>query len=220
MTEEPKIENAGQPYCANENAEAEQTATTPIVPTVKPETTVSVKFNKKVHNLSLEEAAVLAQKGLKYDTVEADLSRLRALACEKGQNITDYITDIENRISQKKREDLQSRCSDEELVEHILTLESGQKSQAFSGFDELIAAVPEIKCEADVPEPVLEAVRQKGGNIFNEYLRYRYSQEKLVSENEKKRSENEQATAGSQIRHSENGMSEDACEFIKGLWSK
>lgn len=60
------------------------------------EVTVPVKFNKETVNLTLSEAATLAQKGMKLDKIAPDVERLKNLAKSKNLSVNDYLLSLEN----------------------------------------------------------------------------------------------------------------------------
>ena len=66
MCENNELEMNATPTAESENCE-EILDTTP-----KEDTVIPIKFNKEVRNLTVEEASVLAQKGLKFDTIQKD----------------------------------------------------------------------------------------------------------------------------------------------------
>ncbi len=180
---------------------------------------IHVKFNKEIRELSIEEATALAQKGLKYDTVSGELERLRTLAVASGKNITDFITEIENQKSQAHKNALMESCSgNNELVEHIIELEGAKPADELLGMSELMNEFPEIKSEDDVPESVLEAVKMKGGNLFDAYLRYLHQQTRQAKRHMEQRLKTEQSSVGSQLGHGL-PVSDANEEFIKGLWN-
>ena len=53
----------------------------------QPEEGIPVKFNKQVRRLTTAEAAVYAQKGLKLDSLEPALSKLRYVAAASGRSL-------------------------------------------------------------------------------------------------------------------------------------
>ncbi len=180
--------------------------------------TVPIKFNKEIKNLSLSEAQQLAQKGMKYDLISEDFARIKALAQQSGKNVSDYITEIEGKNKAARKESLLQDCGgNEEIAEHILSLETANRS-GDNGMRELTQDFPSIKMPSDLPAQVQEIVNEKGGNYFDEYLKYLHRQSKK-RENEKNRQKaSQKMSAGSQSRFIGNGMSAVQSEFINGLW--
>ncbi len=194
--------------------------TTPkTIGTEKNDWKVCVKFNKEMRELSMEEASVLAQKGLKYDTVSGDLERLRVLAKSGGKNITDFITELENQKRNAHKNDLMESCSgNSELVDRIIELEGENQADEILGLSELMSEFPEIKSKDDVPSSVLDAVEIKGGNLFDAYLRYLHQQTRQAKRHIEERGRIAKSSVGSQLGRGDT-TSEINNEFIKGLWN-
>lgn len=75
------LENAAQP----EAAEKEETSAAPdTTPEAEKEVFVPVKFNKEIKNLGLEDAARLAQMGLKFEAIADDYEALKNIGRESG----------------------------------------------------------------------------------------------------------------------------------------
>lgn len=217
---EEKLEKMGNENTTElpEKFGTEKVDTTPPLSQENSLGTVTVKFNKEIKELSTDEAVILAQKGMKYDLVSGDLARLKSLAQNAGKNISDYLTDIENEsAAARKKTLLEEIGGNNELVERIIELEkSGEK---LNGFEELQSEFPKIKSKSDLPEEVLLNVSERGGNYFDEYLRYLHRQQKkIIAANEKAHSSS-LTSVGSQNRCADLGVSNTSLEFIKGLWS-
>lgn len=154
--------------------------------------TIKVKFNKEIRDLSYDEAATLAQKGMKYDSISDDISRLKALALSGGKSLKEYIDSLEE--NQKKN-----------VLSEVL------------GIEELRENFPEIKNTEDIPGSVLNAVKERGANLLDAYLRYRLSEERQANEAKQKQQQNRETSVGSQ-RSSNETLNQINDEFIKGLW--
>lgn len=212
--------NLAAPSAEINKAAKDTQATTPCVNSPQKQGgEVCVKFNKEIRTLSHEEAAVLAQKGLKYDMVSDDLKRLKNLAVQKGKNISDYITDIENQANEAHKKKLLDSCSgNSEIVEHILELEGATDGNTLAGLEEILREFPEIKSMSDLPSQVLETVEIKGGNLFDAYLRYQHQQNRQALKQKEIQQRAEKSSIGSQSGHT-GGMSDVNMEFINGLWN-
>ncbi len=91
--EEKEILEGASPQ-ATENIETDKVgATIPDTEKDSAGRTVTVKFNKEIRELSYEEAAALAQKGMKYDSIAEDLSRLKELC--GGKSLKEYIASLD-----------------------------------------------------------------------------------------------------------------------------
>ena len=68
--------------------------------------TIPVKFNKQIKNLTPEEATVLAQKGLKFDSIAEDYARLKELASQSGKSVPEFLQHLKEEktpLSQRKK---------------------------------------------------------------------------------------------------------------------
>ncbi|MBR4973313.1 MAG: hypothetical protein IKY45_02480, partial [Clostridia bacterium] len=90
----------------NKNWTAEQKAEdTEIVATIPQdnEITVPVKFNKQVKNLTLGEASLLAQKGMKFDLIRDDFETLKKLAAKSNKSVPEYLQALKQREEERKK---------------------------------------------------------------------------------------------------------------------
>ena len=177
---------------------------------------VPMKVNKEARNLSLEEATTLAQKGLKFESIEKEYNLLKQLALRENKSIPLYIAELDRRYNEEKKQSLTEKCGgNEEIAEHILSLENEKK--AGDGFDELTSAFPEIKSKKNLPREVLDNAELKGTLLLDEYLRYLLSQKRNAQTVARKQREGEKSSTGSLINRRDSQTSETE-EFLKGLW--
>ena len=188
------------------------------LPNENSEPTISVKFNKEVRQITVSEAQSLAQKGLKYDMVSEPLERLRKMAADNGKNLNDYLSFLENQASTAHKNELLCKCSgDEKLVEEIMSLE-GKREGGLIGLDELMKNVDTVKSLADVPEPVLLAAKERGGNLFDEFLRYQFIQSRKVKDAVLSRENAKKSTTGP-ITAGTPASDAAGIQFLKGIWN-
>lgn len=177
---------------------------------------IPIKFNKETKNLTLEEATTLAQKGLKFESIEKEYNLLKQLALRENKSIPLYIAELDRRYNEEKKQSLTEKCGgNEEIAEHILSLENEKK--AGDGFDELVSAFPEIKSKENLPQEVLDNAELKGTLLLDEYLRYLLSQKRNAQTVARKQREGEKSSTGSLINRRDSQTSETE-EFLKGLW--
>ena len=177
---------------------------------------IPIKFNKETKNLTLEEATTLAQKGLKFESIEKEYNLLKQLASRENKSIPNYIAELERRYNEEKKQSLTEKCGgNQEIAEHILALEKEKK--ASDGFEELSTAFPEIKSKENLPQEVLNNAELKGTLLLDEYLRYLLSQKRNAQTIAQKQREGEKSSTGSLINRRDSQTSETE-EFLKGLW--
>jgi len=203
-----------QPEQDTNSESAEKTDTTPAS---TEEITVPVKFNKEIKNLKVEEASVLAQKGMKFDMISDNYERIKSLAKSDGVSVSDYLSSLERIQKETRERSLTEECGgNTEIAKHIIELESKSEKTLDNGLSELLEKIPEITDISEVPESVIEASNTKGTRLLDEFLRYR-----LDLENEKKtlaasQKSTAKASVGSQTCTAANKNA--ASEFLRGLW--
>lgn len=181
------------------------------------EITLEVKYNKEIHKLDLDTAAVLAQKGMKYDSIKEDYDLLKKIADKENLSVPLLLRSIADKNLENRKKALVEQCGgNTDMAEHILRLEDSQQNQGL-GFEELTMMFPEIKTEDDLPASVLEKAKERGTLLLDEYLRYRLNNErqiKAVSDSQKKA---EKSSLGS-LKNINNSLNPETEEFLKGLW--
>ncbi len=181
------------------------------------EFTLPIKFNKELRRLSLEEATTLAQKGLKLESVERELSLLKDLAARQGKSLPDYINFLIEAYKEERKKNYLEKCGgDEELAQRLLESEKSIPSQ--SGIEELSESFPNIKSAEDLPQEVLNAMELKGTKPLDEYLRYLLAQKKRERESREQHKTASTASTGSLLSRNKT-ETEATEEFLKGLWN-
>lgn len=195
----------------DETAEAKETT-----PCSADEIFVPVKYNKQIRNLELNEAAELAQKGLKFEAIAADYENLRRIASESGKSVSEFLCALEQDSREARKKELLEKCGgNEEMADYILSLEKNPEEGL--GFEELKAEFPEIKDISDLPESVAENAKLKGTLLLDEYLRYRHNAKKNARKAAAQSENALAASIGSQTDR-RGGISPETAEFLKGLW--
>jgi len=182
----------------------------------KSETTVPIKFNKETRNLTLEEACALAQKGLKFETIEKDFAVLKELAQHHHLSVPVFLENLRKNCLEEKKNALVEKCGgNAEIAEHILNLEG--TNSADDGLYELQEFFPSIKSAEDLPQRVTESAKLKGTLLLDEYLRYLLAEERLKKETAKAQRDADKSSIGSLSNRS--GAGNPATEeFLKGIW--
>lgn len=180
---------------------------------------IPVKYNKEIINIDITRASELAQKGMKFETLSEELELLKQLASESKKTIKQYLSDLKQQKNEALRDSLIEKCGDDvNLANEVLRLYE-KKAETDDGFLEIQKNFPEIKSRKDLPESVLENAKLCGSNLFDEFLRYRFLQEKAVKDNVLSQQKGIASSAGSQLNKTR-GDNPEAAEFLKGLWRK
>lgn len=208
-----EIENTVIPDGEAENEVAAEKETTP---NEAEKIFVPVKFNKEIRNLELEEAAALAQKGLKFDAIAKDYESLKRIAAQNGNSISGFLCELEQSINEKRKKDLAEKCGgNEEIAEYVMKLENGTKND--TGFEELKREFPELADISDLPDEVIENSKLKGTLLLDEYLRYLHNENKKAADAAVLQKNIADSSIGSQT-DCKGGTDPETAEFLKGLW--
>ena len=205
------------PQSSEEDNALEQRETTPEV--LNEDIKIPVKFNKEERELSFKEAQSLAQKGLKYDMITSDFTRLKSMADKSKKSVGEFLSFIENGLKEQRRNDILSQCGgNKELADEFINMEerlSGDNEQ----LKELSEYFPEIDSADKLPIEVVNKAKEKGSRLLDEYLRHLYTLQKKERERKEMTKEITNHTLGS--RKTEDNKSSDPVRnmFLKGIWS-
>ena len=178
-----------------------------------------VRFNKEDVNLDHDSAVSLAQKGMKFELIENDFSRIRELARQKGVTLSQYVSELEESAASNHQNELLQRCNgDRELCDRIIELENANTKDI--DISEIRENFPEIDSIEKLPEQVTENARLRGSNLLDEYLRYLLKLGKSRAENELASILAESSSTGSQSNPQNNACDIARNEFIKGIWGR
>ncbi len=182
------------------------------------EITVPVKFNGQLKNLTVGEASLLAQKGMKFDLIKEDFESLKKIARNHGKSIPEFLQAMKQGELNSRKEELLEKCGgDTELVEKITKLEEKENETITDSFEELKSFFPKIQNVESLPEEVVESSKLKGTLLLDEYLRYLLAQKKRQEKSIKSQEDAEKSSVGSQFNR-KGSLSPESEEFIKGLW--
>ena len=117
-----------------------------------------VKFNKQDYQLTLEEATAYAQKGMKFDTVEPMLDKLKTLAQQHGLGVRELVDTLCG-------EDGPAVSDEERLADDFCRLR--EECPDVSGFDAL-------------PESVIKTALHEGISLLDAYLRHEHRERMRV----------------------------------------
>lgn len=217
--ENEKQETLATPQAEEQSLTVECEGTTPSAQTDEgSKKGITLKFNKEIREIPYEEAVELAQKGLKFDTIRSDFEKIKSICAKNGKSVSQFITEIENEQIELRRKQLLESCAgNEELAEHILSLEN-EKKVGDNGLSELTAEFPEIKSLEDLPQEVLDSVELLGGNVLSAYLLYSHRQARSAQASLIKQKQSSISSVGSLSSGAKTGSSADD-EFIKAIWN-
>ena len=184
----------------------------------KEPTSIILQLQGENKSFTKEEICELAKKGLQFEQISGDFETLKNASNKVGLSATEFINNAKKIFTEKRLDELTEKAGgNRELAKHILSLE-GEKDTAY-GFDELSSAFPEIKQIGDLPQEVVSKHKLRGSNILDEYLRYRFKQEKEKENFRTREAANSSMGIGPQ-RNTVIPDSAEQSEFLKGLWNK
>lgn len=193
-------------------AEAPQADSTPA--------RVPIRFNHQYRELTGEEAAAYAQKGLKWEAFREDYDRLRFLAEGAGQTVSQL---IENWMAQDEERELREAlesCKDPETAQQLTALRRQQRMTRFESSEQketaraqteqedcnrrlaadycaLKEAVPEAPGFDQLPPAVIRTAVEQGISLFDAYLRHAYEQQRITEAAAAQSRRSAQASTGS-----------------------
>ena len=127
-----------------------------------------VKFNKQDYHLSLEEATAYAQKGMKYESVEPMLDRLKDLAQQHGLGV---------------REMVEALCQETATPTATVPAVSVEERLA-EEYLRLTEACPDAPSFETLPDAVVRTAVDEGVALMDAYLRYDYRERRRIAEAE------------------------------------
>ncbi len=231
---EDMTEDVGEPLTetsATEDTEEQTEATTPTEETVEPEAqepaagTLPVKFRHEHRDLTMEEARSYAQMGLKYESLQPTMDKLRMMAAGRGQSLEEFVNNWAAAEERAVFEQLLEKTGgDRETAEKLLRLEQADRQSACDArvqqeqqavqdektavthrlaaeFNELQKEFPTLGSFDALPETVIRDAVTNGRHLLDAYLRHAHSENKKVAENEAAGRLAETACVGSQTDH-------------------
>lgn len=115
-----------------------------------------VKYNKQEYQLSLDEATVYAQKGMKYEQLEPTLLQLSALAKGQGRTLAEHL----RLLGGQPVPDVNERLADE--------------------FCRLQERCPEVDAFDRLPASVVEEAVENGTPLLYAYLAHHYDETRRI----------------------------------------
>lgn len=178
---------------------------------------IPIKFNKEVRELTPQEAADYAQKGMKFELIQPDFERLRKLAQSRKQSLPQLVESLCKDDRDRRLAEWTSRCGDEALARRVMELEEAAAPD--DSFAELRQNFPEFNTLQDLPEAVRIASAEKGTRLLDEYLRYRLEQSRQRRLAERDRKDADASAVGSQKKYAV-GTDPVHTEFLRGIWGR
>lgn len=155
--------------------------------------TLPVKFNKQEYQLSVEEATVYAQKGMKYTALEPTLERLRSLAQTRGQSLAALAGSL---------------CGDDTDLHERLAEE----------YCLLREECPELDTFDKVPTAVVQRAMDSGMPLLYAYLHYRYGEQQRIDRARAMAAAAKASSAGAQRGETQHTSDPAVEAMVRGIW--
>lgn len=205
--------------------------------------TVTYMHEQKIFNR--DEAVKYVQMGVNYERFEPLISKLDYLAAVNGVTREEFIEKQLTSYEEAVRQDIIARFGeDEDTVKEMLDYTKQKHQKAYDAmlakqkqdeetakettetrlaeeFTRLCKEFPELteKGFKGLPQSVKQA-GFKGENLLNAYLYYKHSENKKIATARQSEAEAEKKTTGPMGGDSNENLTEDEKNFLKGLWGK
>ena len=204
---------------------------------------ITVRYNKQDRGLTRQEAITLAQKGLKYDSMNEMLNDIKYLAAIQDKTPAELIKSYIEAGENIKRQELVDRYGeDNEVIEVLMEKFRTENQQKFSAVKETIkqkeeaaerdlnmrlaeefqnmkADFTELTDYASLPLDVKRAA-VNGTPLKYAYLEYKYVQEKQVAAARQSAEQAAKKSAGSMADSDTDHKTEAEMRFLSALWGK
>ena len=201
---------------------------------------LEIKYNHEKKGLTREEAAALAQKGMRYEGAYKALQRNAAL---EGKTVDEYLKSLEEARDKAYRESLSERFGeDEETINQMMELYSINKQKTLDKAEK--AAIDAAKLEeqnlnariadefvamkADFPEltefsALPAAVKQaaaEGMPLPYAYLQFKHREAKKAEAAKLAEQEAAKKTTGSVKANDTEGKTDEERRYLNALWGR
>lgn len=183
--------------------------------------TLSVKFNKQTVALSREDATRYAQKGMKYDTVEPLLTKLREVAAREGKTLAAWVEGMAG------ADGGDAAVTSSVTADAVTPAPVGQGSQnpadtlaARLAEDYLLLRreVPEVGGFDTLPPDALREAVESGIPLLDAYLRHEHRERCRVRAEQAAQSAAVEHSVGSQADAAVPELSSTERAMLRGVW--
>lgn len=195
--------------------------------------TVPVKFRHQSRELSMEEATGYAQMGLKYESLQPTLDKIRMMAAGRGQGLEEFVNAWAAAEEQAALDRLTEKTGgDRDVAGQLWELETTRRqkvcedrrqlaqkeeesfiqdlnSRLAAEYRELTEECPEITSVDNLPEGVWQDAANNGRHLLDAYLRHQRRESRRIEQNERDRKAAEAAAVGA-LADAPDGDSHDA----------
>ncbi len=211
------------------------------VPAETKQDLLEVKFNHKTHNLTMDEAKTLAQKGMLYESKGLNdiYAKLDYLAAQGEISVDEFVNGLLEKDEAKYRESIAEKCGDDkEMLENLTTLYKNRQKEKYGKiikerqeneekefnnskarleleFNDLKQDFNDLDTIEDLPLSVVEKVLD-GENLLSAYLVFLHNENKKINA-AKEASVKASAAAMEKVKSTEQEVPVNSA-FVAGLW--
>lgn len=201
-----------------------------------------IRYKHQTKELTMEQARLYAQKGMKFDELSPMLEKLKRMAAAEGQSLTSWADALEESRNQERYRSLLRECyGDRELAKRLFQVQRDQGQARYEAdaraeadterqageelhrrlaaeFLELKGEFPEVPDFAALPKAVVETAVRRGISLTDAYLRHRHAEEKRIAAAKTAGERAARAAVGSQAAGA--GETEDPAidAMLAGVW--
>lgn len=201
--------------------------------------TVPIRFNHERRDLSVEEAASYAQKGLAAEPV---MSKLRYIAATQNKSVGQVVDGILSEYEQSRIDKIVKRVGgDMDLANELIAAQKQKDQKALGdmiaaqqiaqqqeaadenkrladGFLQLQKEFPQISEIGKVPRSVISDAIDKNISLLDSYLRFLHSENRRIEEAKATQEAAARAAVGSQKSPDTRHISAEIEALIRGIW--
>ena len=203
---------------------------------------IPVRYNHESRELSLEEAQMLAQKGLKFDELSPTLDKIRYLAAANGKSVQEMVDALAESQDKQLYQSILEECGgNEALAKRLYESEKDKWNARYASvkeedtkaperdkedltarlaneFVELKAEFPDMAEFRQGPQTVVDMAVNKGISLTDAYLRYQHSEQKKASAAKAAQDAAAKATPGSHAAGSGETANPTIEAMMAGIW--
>lgn len=231
---QPQAEGEAQPEEEQPTGEAEKDPA--------PAFTIPVKYDKQYRELTPDEARAYAQKGMRYEALEPQLSKIRFVARQSGMSVESVLDGVYQASEAAARKKMLDKVGgDEQLADVLMEAWRVKNKAAYDDmltaeakaaeteaednnkrladeFTELRREFPEIARIEDVPKAVMQAAVRSGRDLLSEYLLHTHKESKRVAQAEAQQAAAAKAATGSQTGGEPPAENPEITAMLSGVW--
>ena len=197
---------------------------------------IPVRYNHESRELTLEEAQVLAQKGLKFDELSPTLDKIRYLAAANQKSVQEMVDALVDGQDKQLYQSILEECGgNEALAKRLYEAEKDKWSARYANVREEEAKAPEkdreglterlanefVELKAEFPDVAeLDMAVNKGISLTDAYLRYQHANARKASAAKAAQEAASKASPGPQAAGAGETANPTIEAMMAGVWNR